>query len=507
MGIGSALVQGGLLARDVQQYDDQQAERGLRMRTIQSGIQRMDDEDAARPGRLELERLRQDIARTEAEYKKRTMPADQAMADTERGMRNSDLTHRAAMQPGAQEGERLQQGAALTVARGAAGMAPGQVQLAQAQQQEQMRTVREQQTARLWGLYRNGDTEGFLTALNESSMISPGRKFSEVKQVNAPGPSGEVPALQFVAADGKPSITVPLAEMEANYRKHGSKIISGNGYVLQVDPSGQKVTPLYEKDAIKVVAEGGYVVDSKGKRITDGAASAAGGIAPQSRKQQDHVDGRVKMAIDKVIMPRFGGKFEGGVFFPDAENKDVATRAVLLAGKFIREDGMDPEAAGGRAIEQAEYEKALGQLGGKGPADKPAADTGYKGPAPWKAPQPTAPTVPQVQGAPRIDPAAAAAATPVSLPTAPQRAGASAARSGTASRAAKIVADQGLPALISTVEEMFPPQKKMVTMRGGAQQEVPVDSPEVAKLKSLTGREAMIYADQLLSERVTAGAQ
>jgi hypothetical protein len=85
------------------------------------------------------------------------------------------------------------------------------------------------------------------------------------------------------------------------------------------------------------------------------------------------------MAIDKVIMPRFGGRFEGGLFFPEEANKDVATRATAIAGQLIR-GGMDPEAAGVKAVEQAEREKELEAAGGA----KPGAGGKPSFPTPWK---------------------------------------------------------------------------------------------------------------------------
>lgn len=276
MNLGAALVQGGLLSRDVDAYNEQQAHSGYRMRQIQSGIQRMDDEDAARPQRLQTEQLRRDIERAELEYRQRSQPQEQANADRQRTLAGTNLDTQIALQPGAAELARTTQSTQLDAAKAQQRMQPGQIQLAESQQQDQIRAAREQQLARLWGLYRTGDRTGFLDMLNGSSIVAPGRKFDDVKEVEGTLPTGEtVKGIVFVPGDGKEPVIIPMEQMAALEQKYNTKYEKVGNNLLRIGPNGA-VKPVYEQEAYMVVPEGGTVASRRtGETVRGGGGGAA----------------------------------------------------------------------------------------------------------------------------------------------------------------------------------------------------------------------------------------
>lgn len=75
----------------------------------------------------------------------------------------------------------------------------------------------------------------------------------------------------------------------------------------------------------------------------------------------------------KVLASRYGGKFEGGMWFPDEANKDVALRANQLLEEKLAQPQYQgkPMDAAAAAAQQAEREKATGNL----PIGRPPAGT------------------------------------------------------------------------------------------------------------------------------------
>lgn len=160
-------------------------------------------------------------------------------------------------------------------------------------------------------------------------------------------------------------------KFEANRADARFKKVGDN--LLRVNQDGT-ATPIYEANQYGATPDGDIYSKRTGDKKPEAASGVNGGTPKPGPRAQARVDDRVKMAIDKVILPKYGGRFEGGMFFPDEANKDVALRATELAGNLVRQ-GVDPEAAGSQAIAQAEREKLL--------KPKPGADP-YKGQTPWK---------------------------------------------------------------------------------------------------------------------------
>jgi DNA-directed RNA polymerase subunit K/omega len=112
--------------------------------------------------------------------------------------------------------------------------------------------------------------------------------------------------------------------------------------------------------------------ESNQRKLVDGKLKGAGGTGLKA-----------KDAIVHVLQPRYGGKLEGGMWFPDEANKDVALRANQLLEQFSS-NGVPPMEAAVQAVEKAEREKAAGTLPiGKAPkkaaeSTSPASDAGGK---------------------------------------------------------------------------------------------------------------------------------
>ena len=78
------------------------------------------------------------------------------------------------------------------------------------------------------------------------------------------------------------------------------------------------------------------------------------GIVPVvPKKQNGDLDNLKATDGIKVLQSRYGGRFEGGMWFPDEKNRDVAVRAHTAFEKRIA-SGMTPMAAADAAIRDAE---------------------------------------------------------------------------------------------------------------------------------------------------------
>lgn len=355
MNLGAALVQGGLLSRDVDAYNEQQASSGYRMRQIKAGIQRMDDEEASRPQRLQMEQLRRDIERAELEYKQRVQPTEQANADKQRTLAGGNLDTQIALQPGAAELARTTQSTQLDAAKAQQRMQPGQIQLAESQQQDQIRTAREQQLARLWGLYRTGDRSGFLDMLNGSSIVAPGRKFEDVKEVEGTLPTGEkVQGIVFVPGDGKPPIIIPVEQMAALEQKYNTKYEKVGNNLLRIGPNG--ITPVYEQDGYMAVPEGSTVASRRTGEIVRGG----GGGASLPRRWAENFEKALpqREATDSTGQKKIDPKTGPPVMETDETMAPLIRDMVRTSSDVIARAKISPEEASARFAEFAKVAKA-----------------------------------------------------------------------------------------------------------------------------------------------------
>lgn len=291
------------------------------------------------------------------------------------------------------QGKRSEAQTAITAAQ-TAGVAatdaaqrqPDELAMSHDQLRGQIADSIQRQTANVWNALKLGNNDLAVQMFNDSKLVSPGQKVKSFKLESVDGPpgaDGQPTKVQYVTGvpegDGQP-IRMPVSALERMSQTYGAKYEKVGNNLVRIDSQG-KVTPIYETDQMMAVPEGGSVVSKR-----TGQPPAAGGIngesAGTSRKATAATDDRVKMAIDKVILPKFGGRFEGGMFFPDKDNKDIALRSAVLTEQYIRQDKMDPVAAANKAIGAAEREKALAGTGGKpgGGSGGPA----YTGPTPWK---------------------------------------------------------------------------------------------------------------------------
>lgn len=408
MNIASVIVQGGLAHRAAQDYDEEQAGRAYTNRARANSVAKMAEEEARMPTARELDALKADILKNELAYQKSTQGRDQGMRDTSASIAQSTLQHQATTLPVRQGLDTGALDLATQQQKGAIALQPGANTIAKATQDSELSTLADRQTANIWSMVRRGEKEAALDFLNTSNILFKNRKFSDIDQADMPviGADGK-PLIQdgkpvvervvrFVAADGGRNEFRPAKALDDIVRKHNTRVEKAGNNLVQIGPDG-KATPLYEPDQTAVNPETGEYY-SKNRPPPVGAAQAAQGmpgapgspvVAPplggkaQARAdvRTSHLDDRVKMAIDKVILPTFGGRFEGGMFFPDEKNKDVALRATQIAGELIR-SGVNPEAAGVQAVDKAKREKALADAAAKGGGA--AAQGGYTGPTPWR---------------------------------------------------------------------------------------------------------------------------
>jgi hypothetical protein len=368
------VAQAGLVHRAAEDYDEQQGVRTHAAKARDLGIAKMDAEQKLLPEETRLKQLRQEVDGIELEFKKTHLPKLQQAESTETDVRLGEAQTKKALQPGAKK-------------------------LAAGTQQTQILDLAERQTANLWNMVKLGDVQGATSLLSNSELLFPGRKFKGMQRGAVPvqGPDGKPMVgadgqpvregvLMLDPEDGKDPIFIPEKSLDALVAKHNTKLEKVGNSLVRVGPGG-KVEGAYEPSEAGANPETGDVYFTKGPKagqIATGGINGDGGAprppgAGGGRKATAAIDDRVKMAIDKVILPKFGGRFEGGMFFPDEANKDVAVRATQLAGEYVR-GGMDPEAAGARAVKEAEREEAVKKAGGKEPG-KPG---GYGGPTPWK---------------------------------------------------------------------------------------------------------------------------
>lgn len=104
------------------------------------------------------------------------------------------------------------------------------------------------------------------------------------------------------------------------------------------------------------------------------AAETRAAVAGKDKGRLTQKDG-----IIHVLQPRYGGRLDGGVWFPDEGNRDVALRAMQIYEQLTSDHkGLSPIAAATQAAQQAEREHAMGTLPiGRAPtpgAEKPKRD-------------------------------------------------------------------------------------------------------------------------------------
>jgi len=232
-GIRSALVQGGLGIQAAQDYTEQQARRSHAQRARDYGVRVMESEERRRGAAdtlldkdTEVKRLRQDIESNELAWQQQNQGVDQAM-------RSSDIRHRQALQPGSQRLQTIQQGIATGQAESQQKLLPGQAAIAAGTQDVELQSLREQQAASLWSLYKLGDKKGTLDLINKSEILHPGRKFSDIQRggvpargndgspvIGADGKPATEEMLRMVAADGGEDVFVSVKRLEDVTEKH-----------------------------------------------------------------------------------------------------------------------------------------------------------------------------------------------------------------------------------------------------------------------------------------------
>lgn len=243
-------------------------------------------------------------------------------------------------------------------------------------------------TANIWHVLKLGDHDRAVKMYNDSAVVLPGDKAKgfTIEEVDVPA-SGDQPArkAQFLVVEpeskGGKVRRIPITVLEQLEQQYGAKYEKAGNNIVRINRDGT-TTPVYEAEAYGHTPDGDIYSKRTGE-VRNPAAAGIGGAGPgpaprPSSGAAKRLDERVKMAIDKVILPRFGGRFEGGMFFPDEANKEVALRATELAGGYVR-GGMDPEAAGKKAVDEALREKAL-----KDQTKPKPGSGGYGGPTPWK---------------------------------------------------------------------------------------------------------------------------
>lgn len=409
MNLSNIIVQGGLAQRAGENYRDQRNAQNYAQRAREHGVRVMEQSEALMPGEAEAARLKQQIEQNELRYQQTIQPRTQAL-------RTGELAHQEQMQPGRQSIERTTQdvqGSQVNLARE---LQPGQATLARTGQQEQLRAAREGQLASLWALYRTGDVQGTLDLLNKSEMVAPGRKFDKIERgavpvrgndgkpvTNASGKPMTEEFMRFVAGDGKEDMFVPVRALDQLWKRYRSSVQKVGENLVQFNPEGS-ATVLYSPTEIAINPETGQPYVKKGAgvqlppaaagiRPPGGAPAAAGAApgtpgapaaAPPGRKQQAHIDARMKQ-LDGEIRYFLTGSNTFAPMLPDTQT--MYDKLMSIAGPLVR-SGADPETARQKAIEQVKREKALATAGGGRAAafsTTPGGGvTGYTGPTPWK---------------------------------------------------------------------------------------------------------------------------
>ena len=340
---------------------------------------------------LEIKRIKDEEPVRAKELQVRGLKADYQI--TEQGFLND-------MQAFEQETRRLlaqgqRQGAQLAVGEGQAALQrqPDELSLRRQELNTRLTDSIQRQTANVWSMLQTGNKTSALEMFNNSRLLMPGQKATDFKieDIEVPGPDGKVqkvPVLSVMTeGEGAKPMRIPVSQLEALRNRYGARYEKVGNNLVRIGPDGQ-VTPIYEQDQFMAVPEDGSVVSRRTGLPPAGGVPGAG--APRgggpSPKENTRLNDQVKMAIDKVILPKYGGRFEGGMFFPDEKNKTVALRAQVLAEENIRKHNMQPIQAANAAIEQAEREAKLASMQGGG---QPAAQgggqpSGYTGPKPWK---------------------------------------------------------------------------------------------------------------------------
>lgn len=261
---------------------------------------------------------------------------------------------------------------------------PDELAVAREELNNKVLTGMRRQTANLWHVLKLGNKDMALKMYNDSQLVTPGEKAKDFR-IEGEGDK----RMLVVVPEGKgKGRRLPISSLEALENQFGAKYEKVGSDIVRIGRDGS-ITPVFQGGTEVAEGDAGGLFFKKGPKAGQRIPAAAGGGAPDApapgSQAAARIDTRVKMAVDKVLMPRYGGRFEGGVWFPDTDNKDVATRATEIAGQLIRR-GMDPEAAGVQAARHADQEKEQADrakviqkvTGGKKPGSG-----GYTGARPW----------------------------------------------------------------------------------------------------------------------------
>ncbi len=308
---------------------------------------------------------------------------------------------------------------------------PQAQELSKADTQEKLQTAKEKQAANVWNLYRMGDRQGALEALNKSNILAPGKQFIKIEAGKVPAPDGSGDTLNVVAlhpADGGAPVMLSTQSLEALAQKHGTTFEKVGNNLLKRDRFGN-VTPVYEQDQYAANPETGAVYSKRTGKPPEGVPAAAAGIGAPGTKSGARMDEHVQRGIS-VLKAAYGADSMSGIQ-PDA--MPTFLMASRLTEQYIRKDGMDPAKAAAKAQKNAEQMIKSGAAPNDDEPGSPAPgvangrrwDVNTRS---WVAPGQAAPTgkAPTPPATPPINPvptdtvpAAAGVAAPKPAPAAP----------------------------------------------------------------------------------------
>jgi len=346
-GISNAIVQGGLLLRETQDYDELKAARSHAQRARQFGVKRMESGE-------------------------RRMTADDSLLDQETAERQASLTDRGRSRDHQEAYRQLVSGGASFVTLAEEARKRGDLQSEKAFRDANTNAKREGLNDLVIGALTGADDAELERIYNGSGRdkVDPG----SVKLDRKTG-------MLSLSRNGKPSdISMPQAgELLGILKRPEMKQTTvAPGAALAVD--GKIVATNTAPDEYMSVAEGATTASKR-----TGLPPAAGGInqpgapgqpgARPPRRDEAHEDARVKQLDSQV---RF--YLTGSNTFATMDPKTQARYDKLMsnAGQKVRA-GMNPEAAATAAINEINHAEAALAAGGK-----PGGGAGYPGPTVWK---------------------------------------------------------------------------------------------------------------------------
>lgn len=407
MELGDIIVEGGLINqrwKDQQELksarDAQNLERKLRARQIASeeGLIDMqhqkkkgalqsdiDDQefDASQRGVLESGEARKNRHQYAVEGLQQPVEQMQAQADLENtplklSMEKADLEGEALTRESMREVEKINaelQLAATELKKANQALlldTAGQGMQAQNREaQAALDDIKLKQVVLLYKKLKIAGPQAILNDINNNDLLFGKVQYQDIYMMNSAGErvknAEKASHIILMQPDGK-ELSVPVSELKGMADSIGKTTVTAKPgdttytYGAGGDLIGESTAPFKPFDPKGYEYKDGIVLN-KDTGVVHGTNGEVGQFIVSANDKA--LDDRVSKAMRNHVFPLYGGKYEGGIFYPDPEKADEGSMVGLQMARLIRQ-GVQPEEAAIQALNYAKTQTEIQSKVGEG---------------------------------------------------------------------------------------------------------------------------------------------